>query len=115
MKDQWAAKHVLGMDTRWKDAMKREQRVQSAASKEITKISAPAQKSAAASAEMTTKHSQETAQDVKEKHKSSRFKQNNAYPDYRSYENFSELPTSRINLLKRSEEPLYSHYIEISE
>ena len=62
MKDQWAAKHVLDMDIQWKVAMKRKQCLQSAAANDTTKISAPAQKSDAATAEMTTKHSQETAQ-----------------------------------------------------
>ena len=78
------------MDTQWKDAMKRYRRVQSAAAKDTTKMSAPARKSDAATAEISTKHSRETAQFSKEKHKSSRSKQKNAYPDYRAYENFSE-------------------------
>ena len=72
MKDQWAAKYKC------------------AASKDATKISAPAHKSDAATAEMTIKHSQETAQYSKEKQKSARSKQKITYPDYRPFENFSE-------------------------
>ena len=64
--------------------------MQSAAAKDTTKISAPAQKSDTDTAEMTTKRSQETAQDSKEKKKSSISKQKYAYSDYRQFENFSE-------------------------
>ena len=50
------------MDTQRKDAMKRQRRVYGAAAKDIIKISAPVTKSNAATAEKTTKHSQETVQ-----------------------------------------------------
>ena len=64
--------------------------MQSAAIKDTTQISALAQKSDATTAETTTKHSLETAQYSKEKQKSCRSKQKNAYPDYRPYENLSD-------------------------
>ena len=48
------------MDTQLKDDMKRQRRVLSAAAKDTAKIIAPAQMSDTATAEMTTKHSQET-------------------------------------------------------
>ena len=54
--------------------------MQGAAAKDTTKISAPAPKSDAATAEMTTKHSQETTQYSKEKQKSSRSKQKKLIP-----------------------------------
>ena len=47
--------------------MTRKRSVQGAAAKDTTKISAPAQKLDAASAEKTTKHPRETAQYSKEK------------------------------------------------
>ena len=90
MKDKWAPEHVLCMGTQWKDAMKQERRVLGAATKDKTNISAPVPKSGAATAEQTTKHSQRTAHYSKEKRKSSRSKQKNAYPDYIRYENFSD-------------------------
>ena len=64
--------------------------MQSAVTKDTTNIGAPAQKSDAATTEMTTKYSQETAQYSKQKQKSSRSKQKKAYPDNRPFENFSE-------------------------
>ena len=87
MKDQWAARHVLDTDTmkRCDETMRR---VQGAAAQYTTNISAPAPKSDAATAEMTAKHSQETAQYLKEKQESSRSKQK--IPDNWSFDNFSE-------------------------
>ena len=64
--------------------------MQGAAAQDTTKVSAPVPKSDAATAEKTTKPSQGTAQYSKEKQKSSRSKQENAYPDYKPYENFSD-------------------------
>ena len=106
MKDQWAAKHVLDMDTQWKDAIKRYRRVQSAAAKDTFKISKPSQKSDAATVEMTTKRSQETAPYSKEKQKSSRSKQKNAYPTTGHSKTSQNKPTSWIIFFKRSKEHL---------
>ena len=64
--------------------------MQSAAAEDKKNKSAPAQKSDAATAEMTTEHSQETGPYSKEKQKSSGSKQKNAYPDTKPFENFSE-------------------------
>ena len=61
-----------------------------AAAKDKIGISAPVTKSNAATAEKTTKHSQETVKYSKKKWKSSRSKQRNAYLDNRPYENFSD-------------------------
>ena len=85
------------MDTQLKNVMKRQRRVQSAAAKDITKISAPGQKSDAATVEMTNRHSQETAQYSKKK-------RNRPDPNERTHtqttghtETSQNNPTSRIN------------------
>ena len=62
-----------------------------AAAKDTSKISTPVPKSDAATAEKTTTHSRRTAQYSNEKQKLFRSKQKNTYPDYRPYENFSDL------------------------
>ena len=65
-------------------------RVRNVAANDTIKISAPVPMSDAASAEQSTKHTKGTVQCSKEKQKSSRSEQKDAYPDKRSYEKFSD-------------------------
>ena len=76
--------------------MKQQRRVQGAAAKNTTKFNASVTKSDAATAEKTIKHSEGNAQYLKEKFKSPRSKQRNAYPDYRPYGNSSDLAHIQI-------------------
>ena len=64
--------------------------MQGAAAKDSSKMNAPAPKSDAASAEQTTNPSTGAAQYSKEKQILLTSKEENAYPDYRPHENFSD-------------------------